>query len=358
YLFRVSDPGDIRDRVELVNAEPVMMCVIARKAEHVAEMVSPIQSDYRDNFWQGQDVSRERGLPAGDSQIAKVIGEMRRNLASVLAMPEAISPALVYGFENSLHYSLIDPAQAQDAEMPKPKFLERLASPPAPPANLREGREVFDNHGVLLPIVPGIFSDNVAQSVRSGVYEAHEAAELDWLIQSGEVILEIGAGCGFISTYCAKNKHTKAVHCVEANPTLIDVIRLTHRINGVEVTVHHEILGKQDGEADFYVHEDFWASGTHSFLGKPTRVPATNFQRRLDEVRPTMLIVDIEGGEETLFEDVSLAGINKIMVELHQPTIGRRGIKRVFDLLSAQGFHYDVWHSNRSVVTFSHIDRT
>jgi len=37
--------------------------------------------------------------------------------------------------------------------------------------------------------------------------------------------------------------------------------------------------------------------------------------------------------------------------------IGRRGVKRVFDLLSAQDFHYDVWHSTRSIVTFSHVDR-
>ena len=53
----------------------------------------------------------------------------------------------------------------------------------------------------------------------------------------------------------------------------------------------------------------------------------------------------------------TLTGIKKIMVELHQPTIQRRGVKKVFDLLSAQSFHYDVWHSSRSVVTFSHVER-
>jgi FkbM family methyltransferase len=209
----------------------------------------------------------------------------------------------------------------------------------------------------MLPIVPGEFSDNVVGSIRSGDYEAHEAAELDALIQPGEVILEIGAGCGFISTYCAKNSHTAAVFCVEANPRLIEVIRLTHRVNNVTATVYNEIPAREDGEADFFVHQDFWASGTHSFLGTPIKVPATSFQRRLDEIQPSMLIVDIEGGEETLFEGVNLAGVKKIMLELHQPTIGRRGVKRVFDLLSAQEFHYDVWHSTRSIVTFSHVER-
>lgn len=215
----------------------------------------------------------------------------------------------------------------------------------------------FVNRGVLLPIVPGIFSDAICDSVRAGIYEAHEASMLDSLIQPGEVILEIGAGCGFISTYCALNRETRAVHCVEANPSLIDVIRLTHRINGVNVTVYQELLAKEDGEADFYVNRDFWASGTHSFLGQPIKVKTVRFQNRLSMVRPTMLIVDIEGGEETLFEGVDLAGVKKIMLELHQPTIGRRGMKKVFDILSAQNFHYEVWHSSYGVVTFSHVDR-
>lgn len=217
--------------------------------------------------------------------------------------------------------------------------------------------ECVNNHGVLIPIFPGVFSDNIIGSVRAGSYEAHEAAELDALIQPDEIILEIGAGCGFISTHCAKNPNTRAVFCVEANPSLIEVIRFTHRINQVQVTLFHEILAREEGETDFYLHEDFWASGTHSFLGKPVKVRTTPFQQRLDEIRPTMLVVDIEGGEESLFEGVDLTGVKKIMVEVHQPTIGRRGMKKLFDLLSAQGFHYDAWHSAHSVVTFSHVDR-
>jgi FkbM family methyltransferase len=217
--------------------------------------------------------------------------------------------------------------------------------------------QCYPNRGVLIPIVPGIFSENITKAVQEGHYESHEVALLDSLIQPGEVILEIGAGCGFISAYCAKNPNTKQVFCVEANPNMIDVIKLTHEINGVEATVFNEVLGKVDGETDFYVHPDFWGSGTHNFLGRPIKVKATSFQSRLNQIRPTMLIIDIEGGEESLFEDVDLTGVKKIMVELHQPTIGRRGVKKMFDLLSAQDYHYEVPHSYFSVVTFSHVDR-
>jgi hypothetical protein len=69
-----------------------------------------------------------------------------------------------------------------------------------------------------------------------------------------------------------------------------------------------------------------------------------------------MLVVDIEGGELDLFERVNLRGVNKIMIEVHQQVIGRRGMLRLFNALAAQGFHYDQWHSSRNVVTFTHVD--
>ncbi|NTU63931.1 MAG: FkbM family methyltransferase, partial [Chloroflexi bacterium] len=217
--------------------------------------------------------------------------------------------------------------------------------------------EYVHHRGVIIPIIPEVFSIQIIEALQKGTYETSEANELDGLIQPNETILEIGAGCGFISSYCAKNPHTKAVYCVEANPALIDVIRLTHTINQVQVTLYHEVLAKEAGEIDFYVHEDFWASGIHSSLGKPVKVKTTSFQQRLSEIKPTMLIIDIEGGEDRLFDGIDLTGVKKIMLEIHQPTIGRRGVKRLFDQLSEQQFHYDAWHSCRSIVTFSHIDR-
>lgn len=144
---------------------------------------------------------------------------------------------------------------------------------------------------------------------------------------------------------------------MEANPNLIEVIKLTHEINAVNVTVYEEVLGKNEGRTDFYLNRHFWASGIHSSLGELITVKTTPFQSRLDAIRPTMLVVDIEGGEENLFEDVDLTGVKKIMLELHHAIIGRRGIKKVFDLLSAQDFHYEQWHSSYGIVTFSHVDR-
>lgn len=255
------------------------------------------------------------------------------------------------------HLAVPLPASART----RPPNLAPVLGPPAlvrKPDAVIEGVEFYLNGGVLLPTVPGLFSPQIVDTIKRGDYELQERDQLPGLLRSDDVVLEIGAGCGFMSTLVAKSLPARSVHCVEANPALIDVIRLTHRANQVEVDVHHEVLSDAGAEVDFYLHEDFWGSGTHSFLGKPIKVPATPFQHRLDAVRPTMIIVDIEGGEESLFDGADLRGVMKIMVELHQPTIGRRGVKRLFDTLAAREFHYDSWHSSRSVVTFSHVDRS
>lgn len=369
YFFRVSEPRQIGNRVELVNNEPVQMGIFARKVEHRPQ-VFPIQSDYHDAFWQQRDVERKTEIPPVDPQLGALVQDFKARAAALIAWPETISPHLTNGFENHLHYQLFDPS-VEVGGSSAIRLLSRVqkalglvtnpnktsADPTIPTETSLKPTEYLKHRGVTIPIIPGVFSEQIIQAVRVGTYEASEAGELDALIQPNEIILEIGAGCGFISTYCAKNPHTKAVYSVEANPALIDVIRLTHQLNKVQVTLYHEILAKAEGETDFYVHQDFWASGTHSFLGKPVKVKTTSFQQRLAEIRPTMLIVDIEGGEDGLFEGIDLTGVKKIMLEVHQPTIGRRGVKRLFDQLSAQDFHYDMWHSCRSIVTFSHVDR-
>jgi FkbM family methyltransferase len=198
----------------------------------------------------------------------------------------------------------------------------------------------------------------IAKALEEGWYERPEALRLTDSLEENDVVMELGAGLGFLSALAKKLVPSVRVAAFEANPELIPVIKRTHEINNVEVSVYNEMLGKEDGVAQFYVTHDFWASSAgRSFGGEPETVPVASFQRRLDEIKPTMLIVDIEGGEADIFEGVSLAGVKKIMIELHQNVIGRSGMKKVFDLLSAQDFHYDQWHSSKAIVTFSHVGR-
>ena len=111
YLFRVSDPRDVNTRVELVNNEPMQMGIMARKAKHIPEAVIPIQSDYFNHFWQGQDVDRHTTVPAADPAMASAVEDFRGRIAALSLWPESLSPRYVSGLENPRHYQIMDPAR-------------------------------------------------------------------------------------------------------------------------------------------------------------------------------------------------------------------------------------------------------
>jgi FkbM family methyltransferase len=219
-------------------------------------------------------------------------------------------------------------------------------------------RTSFVYQGVKLEIPNALLTDRLRDAFERGYYEAAEAEHVPGILQDGERVLEIGAGIGFVSTIAALTGKASKVIAVEANPALIPAIKRNHELNHVDADVYNEILSAEEGVGHLHVHPDFWASSLTDWEGaRRVEVRKTSLQRRLEEWRPTLIIVDIEGGEATLFDGVDLKGVSRIMLELHQEGIGRRGMKHVFDVLSAQGFHYDQWHSCKDVVTFTHVDR-
>ena len=139
-------------------------------------------------------------------------------------------------------------------------------------------------------------------------------------------------------------------------------MKSVHKTNGVKVDVVNAVLlpFPQTKEIDFYIRRDFWASsldGEPWGYEKTVKVATRDFQSEIDRIKPTMLIVDIEGGEMGLFPNINLAGVKKVFLEVHQEAIGRKGMKRIFDEMSTRGFHYDQWHSSGSVILFSHVER-
>lgn len=225
-----------------------------------------------------------------------------------------------------------------------------------------EAQAHVDIHGVRVAIDHDLVSPKIVAELRSGSYELPESRQIDGIVQPGERVVELGGGLGLISTKVALTGRAAHVAAFEANPRLIPLIERTHALNRVGVTVTNAVVTPRAEAATvpFYLRKDFWASslspepyGYESVI----EVPTVSFAEMLRLHRPTMLIVDIEGGEEALFQNVPLTGVRKVYIELHQNVIGRVGMKRVFDFFSSHDFHYDQWHSAYGVVLFSHVLR-
>jgi FkbM family methyltransferase len=222
----------------------------------------------------------------------------------------------------------------------------------------------FRYRGLRFPIDRSIMSDTMVGALYNGSYETDEANHLAYILQEGERVLELGAGLGLISSLSAANPMVDSVFTVEANPHLIPYIHSLHKINHLssKITVKNAIATPRPStsSAKFYRRADLWASSLSPYpwgYEEEIDVPIIDLNSLIESFQPTLLIVDIEGGEESLFNEIQLGSIQKIMMEIHQQVIGRHGVKSVFDALSRRNFHYEQWHSSYNVVSFSHVDR-
>jgi FkbM family methyltransferase len=219
-------------------------------------------------------------------------------------------------------------------------------------------------NNVLLRLDHPSISMKLRERIAQGLYERQEAKCILQAGRQGDRLLEIGAGIGYISCLAALSGNFEAITVVEANPELIPIIEEHHKLNRVQA---HLLNGAAVGEpvsvgekVAFYLRKDFWAS---SMSAKPpgytkcVDIPKICVQDLIRELKPTFFVCDIEGGEIDLIPSLSFEGVAKVMIELHQRVIGRRGMQTIFDAMSAKGFHYDQWHSCGSVVFFSRVER-
>lgn len=227
---------------------------------------------------------------------------------------------------------------------------------------LDDDEKYIVSNNIIVPIDKEVISPKLIRTIKRGNYERDEASKINQIIKEGERILELGAGIGFISAICGKNKAVEKMLLYEANPVLKPYIEEVHSLNNVTNSkVRSGVLLNNSGQETipFYIRQDFWASSLGQNYGFKEKidVPVYKFNHVLKEFKPTLIICDIEGGELDLFRNSRLAmnGVEKIYMEIHQRVLGRGGILELFKILQSKGYHYDQYYSSHNVILFSHI---
>lgn len=217
----------------------------------------------------------------------------------------------------------------------------------------------FMLRGVLIPDEPRIITPPIRAAILAGRFEMEEAEAVPWIIRPGDVVLEVGAGLGFISTLLARQPGVRRVIAAEANPLLMNYMADLHAENGVHVERLHAVLTNEPRESlTFYLRHDFWMG---SLLPGPNpyettvEVPTRNLNELLRSKGVTMIVCDIEGAEAFFFADADLTSVERIFIELHDHVTGLKGIAALFTTLASRGFAYDPRHSNRAVVLFQKV---
>lgn len=220
--------------------------------------------------------------------------------------------------------------------------------------------DYYELQGVLVPHDENVITPNIELAIAEGTFEQEEAAELPDIVEPGDRVLEIGAGIGFISTLLDRHTSVESVLAVEANPRLMHYMSRLHNMNRVHKVRRLNAVLTNDAvdQMTFYLRRDFWmgslAAGPNAFE-EAIQVPTRNLDETIREEGISLIVCDIEGGEEQLFEDADLGGVTRIYLELHDHVTGLRGVQRLFQALQSKGFVYDPRHSAGSIVLFRRL---
>jgi FkbM family methyltransferase len=208
--------------------------------------------------------------------------------------------------------------------------------------------------GIVIPL-----GDHLTPAIREELetqeYEQAELAALRAVLTSDDIVMEIGTGLGFLSAWCARVVGSNRVFTFEANPALERPIRRLYELNHVSPHLEICVLAESAGSAVLYPQREFW--GSSLVPGKGTSagisVPARPFEEARVATQPTLLIVDIEGGELELMGHARFDGVNHVLIELHPDVIGEEGCETVVVALVEAGFAIQpaVWGSD-TVFTF------
>lgn len=225
--------------------------------------------------------------------------------------------------------------------------------------SLKPAETFMETKGVLIPYDPEIITPAIKHAINEGYFEAEEAAQLPHIVGPNDIVLDIGAGIGFISTLIARR--AARVISVEANPDLMPFMAALHQLNGVKnVTRMNVVLGDAEaGSVTFYQRTDFWmgslAVGPNPYKTK-VNVPCRSLNTLLATEQVSLIVCDIEGAEAFLFNNAKLCSVNRVYLELHDHITGLKGVASVFSAMAARGFAYDPRYSSGAIVLFRKVE--
>lgn len=194
--------------------------------------------------------------------------------------------------------------------------------------------------GVTVSTDPADVNRTVQSHLFKGIYEGPERDILRDLLQPGQRVLEIGTGVGLISLLSTRLTGEGNVTSFEANPALENVIRKNYATNGWTPDLRMKAVTSDGAPLRFFSTDNILSSSIHDrqLDGKAIEIESVAMKDALAEVRPDVIVMDVEGAETQLFAGVDLAGVSHLLIELHPHIVGQEPIDALIADLAARGF--------------------
>lgn len=219
-------------------------------------------------------------------------------------------------------------------------------------------KHVAECHGVKVPDSP-MMTPERAERINAARYEGQEIAGALEVIRPGDRVLEMGAGIGLVGAIAARNGKPEKVLSFEANPGLIQHINTLYRLNDLQdrIEVRNEVLISAPNPPEtvaFHIRNSYLGSSlidTDKRATTQVDVPTARYDEVRRDFAPTVLLMDIEGGELDFLRHASLEGIRAIVLEFHPAAYGKEGMRECKSILERAGFAKVPEHCTRQVWT-------
>jgi FkbM family methyltransferase len=204
---------------------------------------------------------------------------------------------------------------------------------------LQRQDDVFVVGDIVIEAPKPPVSKSVRKALRNNEYETAEIYLVRQLVRPGDTVLDLGSGLGLTSIAAAKASGNGRVVGYEADPVIAPLAEKNVRRNGMQVEIRNKAIAKEKGACAFHVHRSFPASSVFpSRKSKKILIEGDSFQDVVDEIRPDVIVCDIEGIEKEVFTGANLPSVQRMVMEVHPQIIGLPGVRKCVQELTASGF--------------------
>lgn len=194
--------------------------------------------------------------------------------------------------------------------------------------------------------------------INEGRYEGDELAGALKHIKSGDRVMELGAGIGFVGGAIAKLCDGATVRSYEANPNLIDDINALYDANdlGDRIKVRNAVVVSdpaRPASMRFRVHKRSYLGSSlllsDGMMADEVDVPTVGFDEIQRDFNPNVLVMDIEGGELEFLRFADLSQVDTVIIEFHPGVYTKEGMRECKSILRDAGLEPDEEVSTRKV---------
>ena len=193
--------------------------------------------------------------------------------------------------------------------------------------------------GMRVVTDPAVVTKGIRKGLYRGNYEFGERALARMALKPTDRVLEIGAGVGVVSLVCSSICGEKSVLSYEINPLAVQGLRANFKLNHMNPNIRQRAIAAEKGQHSFYFNKNIFSS---SLLARNnTReelVECDALGDVLAEFQPNVLVMDVEGAEETLLPLIKQSPIKSIIVEMHPHIIGQEAVNHLIEGLGAAHF--------------------